>query len=382
MIYLDNAATSFPKPEGVILALNEHLTKYGASAGRGQYQWAIEVGSKILHTRQKLATILGAKDPLRVILTYNATYALNMVLKGLLNSGDHVLISSMEHNAVVRPLRSLEKDGVNLEIVPCDKEGFIDLTLLNKLIRKNTRLISVIGASNVSGTIQPLREIGIIAKEKDIFFLVDGAQLAGLYPVEVDNWGIDALAFTGHKSLYGPQGTGGMVLSEKLANKLKPLIEGGTGSKSEEEVQPTFLPDKFESGTMNTSGFIALGAGVDFLLSEGMSNILEHERRLRNHLIDKISQLQGVKILGPRDSKNTVGIASFTLEGIDNSMIMLKLDKKWGIMVRSGLHCAPLAHKTLGSFPGGSVRCSFGAFNTLEEVNLLIQAIGEISQEG
>ncbi len=381
MIYLDNAATSFPKPESVLVALNNHLTSMGASAGRGQYQWAVEVSKKVFDVRLKLASLLGADDPLRVIFTYNATCAINMVLKGLLNPNDHVLISSMEHNAVVRPLRGLERTGVELDIIPYEKEGLIRLDLLPDYFKKNTRLLAVVGTSNVSGTIQPLKEIGALAQKHGVFFLVDGAQMAGLCPVEIDNWGIDAFAFTGHKSLYGPQGTGGVILSNKLASILRPLIEGGTGSVSEEEYQPAFLPDKFESGTMNTSGFLALGAGIDFLLEKGASNILEHERKLRDLLISRISGVKGIKIYGPIDSKKTVGILSFLIEDIDSSSVMLMLDRKWGIMVRAGLHCAPLAHKTLGSFPGGTIRCSFGAFNTVDEVETLACALEDISLE-
>ncbi len=382
MIYLDNAATTYPKPEKVIETINFHLRNLGGSTGRGQSQWAIEISRKVYDVRTKVAQLLGVNDPLRVIFTYNATYAINMVLKGLLKPGDRVILSSMEHNAVVRPLRNLEKRGVELVFIPCNAEGVINLDTLRNQARQGAKLITVLGASNVSCTIQPIAEIGKISYDNDILFLVDGAQLAGFEPVEIDNWHIDAFAFTGHKGFYGPQGTGGVVLSSRLASLLEPLIEGGTGSKSEEEYQPVFLPDKFESGTLNSTGIIGLGAGIDFLLENGMDTIASHERMLRDYLIENLEMEKSINMFGLLDSQKTVGILSFNVKNQDISTITNILDRVYGIMVRGGLHCSPLAHKTLGSFPYGTIRCSFSHFNTQDELLYFSQSLKEILRRG
>lgn len=382
MIYLDNAATTYPKPEKVIETINHHLRNLGGSTGRGHYQWAMEISRKVYAVRTKVAQLLSIDDPLRVIFTYNSTYAINMVLKGLLKPGDRVILSSMEHNAVVRPLRSLERKGVELVFIPCSPEGVIDLETLRNEARLGAKLITVLGASNVSGTIQPLSEIGKIAHDNNILFLVDGAQLAGFERIEIDNWHIDAFAFTGHKGLYGPQGTGGITLSSRLARLLEPLIEGGTGSLSEEEYQPDFLPDKFESGTLNSAGIIGLGAGMDFLLEKGIPSVVSHERKLRDLLIEKLLMEKSINILGPLDSRKTTGILSFNVKNKDISAITNTLDRDYGIMVRAGLHCSPLAHKTLGSFPIGTIRCSFSLFNTQDEVLFFSKSLNEILRRG
>ncbi len=378
MIYLDNAATTYPKPEKVIETIDYHLKSIGGSTGRGHYQWAIETSKKVYGVRCKVAQLFGVNDPLRVIFTYNSTYAINMVLKGLLKPGDRVILSSMEHNAVIRPLRNLERKGVKLVFIPSNSEGLIDLETLKNQAQMGAKLITVLGASNVSGTIQPLAKIGKIAHSNDILFLVDGAQLAGFETIEADNWHIDAFAFTGHKGLYGPQGTGGVVLSPRLAGILEPLIEGGTGSQSEEEYQPDFLPDKFESGTLNSVGIIGLGAGVDFLLEMGISSVVLHERKLRDFLIEKLVSEKSINLFGPLDSKKTTGILSFNIKNKDISTITNILDRDYGIMVRAGLHCSPLAHKSLGTFPIGTIRCSFSIFNTHDEIQYFSKSLNEI----
>ncbi len=379
VIYLDNAATSWPKPEDTLRAMEDFMRSVGANPGRSGHRLSIEAGRIILEAREALAELFGIEDPLRIVFTRNATEALNLVFRGILRPGDHVITSSMEHNSVMRPLRALEREGVELTVIPCSPQGEMAPEDVQRAVRKNTRLIVLTHASNVTGTLMPVAEVGEIAHDKGIPFCLDCAQTAGAYPINVERLKVDLLAFTGHKSLYGPQGTGGLYIREGLDEKLAPLIVGGTGSRSEREEQPAFLPDKYESGTPNTVGIAGLGAGVKFVLSQGVEEIRKKEESLTRLLLEGLSSIDGVKVYGPKGYKERIAVVSFTMERASPSEVALTLDEEFGVMVRPGLHCAPSAHRTIGTFPEGTVRLSAGFFNSEEDIERAIRAIGEIA---
>ena len=376
LVYLDNSATSWPKPQGVVEAIRKAIEKYGANPGRSGHKLAIEAARIIYQTREALAELFGLEDPERIILTKNVTEALNLVLYGFLKPGDHVITSSMEHNSVMRPLRDLEKKGVEVTQIRASEKGEIDPQDLLKSIRKNTKLVVLVHVSNVTGTLMPIEEILKITKDHGIPLLLDAAQSAGTIPINLKELPIDLLAFTGHKGLFGPQGTGGLVINtEGLQEKIEPLMRGGTGSKSEEEQQPEFLPDKYESGTPNTPGIAGLGEGVRFILKEGINRIMEKKQKLTLKLLEGLKEIKGIKLYGPLDPKKQIGIVSFNLEGKSPSEVSHLLDEKYNILSRPGLHCAPSAHKTIGTFPFGTVRFSVGYFNTEEEIEYALQAV-------
>ena len=380
LVHLDNSATSWPKPEGVLEAIRKAIEKYGANPGRSGHRLAIEAARIIYETREALAELFGLDDPERIILTKNVTEALNLVLYGVLKQGDHVITSSMEHNSVMRPLRDLEKKGVELTQIKASGKGEIDPEDVLKSIKANTKLIALVHVSNVTGTIMPVEEVLRISKDHGIPLLIDAAQSAGTLPINLKELPIDLLAFTGHKGLFGPQGTGGLVINTKgLEEKIEPLMRGGTGSKSEEEEQPEFLPDKYESGTPNTPGIAGLGEGVRFILKEGIERIKEKKEILTLKLIEGLKDIKGIKIYGPLDPKRQIGIVSFNLEGNSPAEVSHLLDEKYGILSRPGLHCAPSAHKTIGTFPFGTVRFSVGYFNTEEEIEYTIQAVRQLA---
>lgn len=381
IIYLDNAATSFPKPPQVVEAIVSFLAKVGANPGRSGHRLSVEAGRIVYETREALAQLFSISDPLRIVFGHNATEMLNLVLTGFLCPGDHVITSSMEHNSVMRPLRAMEKNGVEISVVKCSPEGLLDLADLERAIRPNTRLIVLNHASNVTGTILPIREAGKLARQYGAYLLVDAAQTAGAYPINVEADSIDFLAFTGHKSLLGPTGTGGLYIGPRVPlEKLKPLKRGGTGSRSELEEQPDFLPDKYESGTLNAAGLAGLGAGVRFILEIGVEEIRRHELKLTALLLEGLSSIERVRLYGPADLSLRVGIVSFNLEGLAPSDVALALDEEFGVMCRPGLHCAPSAHKTTGTFPEGTVRFSVGFFNTAEEIEKAVEAVREIAR--
>ena len=376
LVYLDNSATSWPKPQGVVEAIRKAIEKYGANPGRSGHKLAIEAARIIYQTREALAELFGLEDPERIILTKNVTEALNLVLYGFLKPGDHVITSSMEHNSVMRPLRDLEKKGVEVTQIRASEKGEIDPRDLLKSIRKNTKLVVLVHISNVTGTIMPVEEILKITKDHGIPLLLDAAQSAGTIPINLRELPVDLLAFTGHKGLFGPQGTGGLVINtEGLEEKIEPLMRGGTGSKSEEEEQPEFLPDKYESGTPNTPGIAGLGEGVRFILKEGINRIMEKKEKLTLKLLEGLKEIKGVKLYGSLDPKKQIGIVSFNVEGKSPSEVSYLLDEKYNILSRPGLHCAPSAHKTIGTFPFGTVRFSVGYFNTEEEIEYALQAV-------
>ena len=381
MIYFDNAATSWPKPPQVKEAMNRFMEEVGANPGRSGHFRSIEAARVVFETREALSVLFHVKDSSRIVFTLNATESINLALKGLLKSGDHVITSSMEHNSVMRPLRDLEKKGVELSILPCSKEGMLDSHEVEGKIQSHTRMIVLNHASNVTGTLLPIKEVGKIARAHDLLFLVDAAQSAGSYPLDVEKDGIDLMAFTGHKSLYGPQGTGGLVVGERINEKeMIPLKQGGTGSRSEFEEQPDFLPDCFESGTPNGVGLAGLLAGVQFILGKGVEQIRQNEMALVSKLIRGLGNIPRVKLYGPQLQEDRVPTVSFTFTHLTPSKGALRLEKEFGILCRPGLHCAPAAHHTLGTFPEGTIRFGLSVFNTEAEVETALQAVSRISK--
>ena len=377
MIYFDNAATTFPKPETVYRAMDNCQRTFCANPGRGGHKLSLQSGRVILEARELLSDLFNSDSPERIILTYNATEALNLALKGFLKRGNHVITTSMEHNSVVRPLKTLEKRGVDTTIVQCNEYGEIDISDIEKEIKKETVLIVSTHASNVVGTILPIIDIGNLAKKYGLDFLVDASQTAGLYEIDVNKMNISMLAFTGHKSLMGSQGTGGLYIKKGL--ELEPLMEGGTGSKSESLYQPDIMPDRFESGTRNTPGIAGLCAGIGFINSKGINNIREHEQNLTKYFMDGIRDMGSVRIYGTKSVGRQAPVVSINIGDVGSSEVSYILDQEFDIMTRPGLHCAPLAHKTLGTMEQGTVRFSFGYFNTKEQIDEAITAIEKIA---
>ncbi|HIE17516.1 MAG TPA: aminotransferase class V-fold PLP-dependent enzyme [Dehalococcoidia bacterium] len=379
MIYLDNAATSWPKPPEVLKAMVDVLQHAGGNPGRSGHRLSIEAARVIYNAREDIARFFNIGDPSRVIFTSNATHAINLVLQGLLKPGDRVVTSSIEHNAVMRPLRSLEKQGLILHTVPCAPDGMLDMRSIAAAIDSHTRLVVLIHASNVMGTMLPVAEVAHLAHHAGALLLVDAAQTAGAVPIDMKAGRIDFLAFTGHKGLQGPPGIGGLVIGDHVdTSQVEPLMRGGTGSQSELELQPESLPDKFESGTPNIAGIAGLHAGIRWLMDRGIHIIREHELELTRNLINGLSSMPGIKVYGTSDLERRTAIISFTANNKEVSEIGLKLDDDYGILVRVGLHCAPAAHRTIGTFPGGTVRLAPGAFTTMDDVNKTIWAIEQI----
>ncbi|MGD9030399.1 MAG: aminotransferase class V-fold PLP-dependent enzyme [Anaerolineae bacterium] len=382
MIYFDNAATSWPKPPSVTEAMVCFMDEAGANPGRAAHRQAIESSRIVYDAREAVAELFNAPDPLRVVFGANVTEALNLALRGCLRPGDHVVTSAMEHNSVMRPLRELERHGVAVTVVECSPEGFLDLADVEAGIRPNTVMIALNHASNVVGTLLPVAEVGRIAREHDLLLLVDAAQTGGAYPVDVQAHRIDLLGFTGHKSLFGPMGTGGLIIGERVdVGRLRPLKRGGTGSNSEREEQPGFLPDMCESGTPNVVGLAGLGAGVRWVMDQGVERIRAHEVAMTHRLIDGLRALPEVTVYGGLDAERQTATVSFNIAGMAPSEVGLRLDEEYGIMCRVGLHCAPAAHRTIGTFPGGTVRFGLGAFNTLEEVEEAVWAVCQLAEE-
>lgn len=378
MIYFDNAATSWPKPPAVRAALNEYFGEAGGNPGRSGHRMSVAAARIVENTRAALAELFNAPDPSRIVFTHNATHALNVALHGLLRPGDHVLTTSMEHNSVMRPLRHFEALGAEVTVASCSPDGRLDLDSVRRAIRSNTRLLVTTHASNVAGIINPMADLAALSREAKIIYLADAAQTAGAVPIDVEASGADLLVFTGHKGLLGPTGTGGLYIREGLA--LAPLISGGTGSDSAYEVQPEFLPDAHESGTLNLAGIAGLGAAVRFLLEVGIETVREHEKKLVAQFLAAVSDISGLKVHGPKNAALQCGLVSFNIEGAVPSEVGLILDQSFGIMARTGLHCAPSAHRTLGTFPMGTVRFSFSCFNTPAEVEKSVEALREIAE--
>ena len=391
-IYLDNASTTFPKPQVVADAVYQYITHAGTNISRGTCATSSE--NLVYMTRELLCDFFGAEDSKNVIFTKNVTESLNIVIKGLLRGGDHVLVSAMDHNAVMRPLQQVgteltagnaPTDAITFSRIPCDAEGALCLDALPQLVRPNTKAIIMTHASNVCGTLQPLAEIGSFCQTHGLKFIVDSAQSAGVIPVNMQEMHIDALAFTGHKGLLAPQGIGGFVLRESMIDEITPLIVGGTGSLSHTEHTPSFMPDKFEAGTLNLPGIAGLHASLSWLQQQGIDKIRTHELALTQQFLDGLQQLEAqnlLRIIGKRDCSNRVGVVSISTDITDIAELAFILADKHAIATRVGLHCAPNAHKTLGTYPTGTLRFSFGWHNTAEEVNVALQALKEVLAHG
>jgi cysteine desulfurase family protein len=379
MIYFDNAATSFPKPNIVYDSIMRAMKEYGANPGRSGHKLALKLGREIYETRELIAKLFNIDNPMNVIYTFNCTDSLNLGIKGILNKGDHVITTSMEHNSVLRPLKALEKDGVEITIVNGDFAGRINPKDIEESIKENTKLIVTTHISNLTGTIMPIEEIGEIAKKNNIYYLVDAAQSAGVYNIDVKKMHIDLLAFPGHKGLLGPQGTGALYIGDNI--DLREMKQGGTGSASHLLEQPDVNPDRYESGTPNGPGIVGLGTGIKYILDEGIDNIRKYEEKLTEYFIEELKKIDGIKIYGPLNAKEQAAVVSINIKDEDSSEISYILDEYYNIAVRPGLHCAPMAHKTIGTFEQGVVRFSFGVFNTFDEIELGIKALKEISKE-
>lgn len=383
-IYFDNAATSFPKARGVGDAVKELLDCGAFNIGRGGYENAYELSARVLDVRSRIKRLFNAPGDSAVCFTSGVTFALNQFLRGILRPGDHVIASSMEHNAVMRPLHTLEQNGVEVTVAQCERDGTLDPNRIAKAFQENTRAVVCIHASNVCGTLLPIAEIGALCRGRGIWFAVDAAQTAGIYPIDMQAMKIDFLAFPGHKGLRGPQGVGGFVIKEALAKELAPITEGGTGSRSDSEEQPEFLPDRFESGTLPLPAIIGLGQALRVLEEEGINTAYQREMELTARFLNGIHEIPGAKIAGisnlARQSQR-LGVVSVDFSPLDNAMVAFDLEQQAGVMTRVGLHCAPRAHKTLGTFPQGTVRFSFGPENTPQEVDACLLAIRSITDK-
>jgi len=388
MIYFDNAATSWPKPPGVAEAMVHFLNEVGANPGRAAHRRAIASGRILYDARETVGELFHAPDPLRLVFGKNVTEALNLALRGLLRPGDHVITSSVEHNSMMRPLRALERQSepcsgsVQVTVVECSPQGVLDPADVEAAIQPDTKLVALNHASNVVGTLLPVAEVGAICRERDLLLLVDAAQTGGAYPIDVQADQIDLLAFTGHKSLGGPMGTGGLIMGQRVDEaQIEPLVRGGTGSRSEHEVQPDFLPDMYESGTPNVVGLAGLQVGACWVLERSVEAIRAHEVALAQALINGLRAIPSVTVYGTLDAELQTSTVSFNIAGMAPSEVGLRLDDEYGIMCRVGLHCAPTAHKTIGTFPDGTVRFGLSAFNTIDEVKTALVAVETLAQE-
>ncbi len=378
-IYFDNGSTSFPKAPGVADAMAKMIENGAFNVNRGNYEEAYEVAAIVLETRELLAELFHAKSSKQVVFTPGITYSLNYVIKGLLKPGDHVLVSGLEHNAVMRPLCQMEKSGVTYDMVPLNQEGSVSAEAVNALIRENTKAVIMVHASNVCGTVLPIEEIGSVCRQRGIYFIVDTAQSAGTIPVDMQASNIDFLAFTGHKGLMGPQGIGGFLISEKLDKGLDPLIAGGTGSISDSFEMPQILPDKYESGTLNLPGIIGLHAALRYLKEAGITAVYEKKMALTSYFLDGLKAFPNIRAVGKKGIEDRVAVVSLDFMNADNSMVAFELESTYGIMTRVGLHCAPSAHKSLGTYPQGTVRIAFSANNTTDEIDVLLDALKYIN---
>ncbi|HBZ82978.1 aminotransferase class V-fold PLP-dependent enzyme [Brevibacillus sp. FSL K6-0770] len=378
IIYLDNAASTWPKPPGVKERMAEAIEDFAANPGRGGHTLAMKASKTVFRTRVQLSRLFGIQNPNNLFFYLNATQALNQAIKGYLKAGDHVIASSVEHNSVRRPIEYMRREHqVEATFVEPRADFLFHVEDFVKAIQPNTRLLVVSHASNLTGVILPIAELGQLAKERGIAFLVDASQTAGVLPIHVEEMKIDMLAFPGHKGLYGPQGTGGLYVHGDI--DLEPLIHGGTGSQSEAIDQPTTRPDRYESGTLNTAGLAGLQAGVDFILERGVDRIREHEWELAKQTIIGLQQIPGVQVYGPGIETERVSVIAFNIGEVDASEVSFILDQQYGIATRSGYHCTPLGHQTVGTEQRGAVRASFGIFNTEKDVEALMNAVREIA---
>jgi cysteine desulfurase / selenocysteine lyase len=381
-VYLDNAATSWPKPKAMMEAMAQFNNAVGANPGRSGHRLSVEASRVVYDARELIAGLIGAPDPLSTMFTKNATEAINTVLFGVLKPDDHVVTSGMEHNSVMRPLRFLERQGVELSVIPCSPAGELDPNDARRCLKRNTKAVVMTHASNVTGTIFPIDALARVAHEAGAILIVDAAQTAGSIPVDVVRTGIDILCFSGHKSLFGPQGTGGFYIRKGLEDLVSPLMRGGTGSASELEEQPEFLPDKFESGTPNALGLAGLAAGVRHVLDLGIGSIRRKETNLTQRFLEGVRGIPGVTLYGLSNLDQRTAVVSFNIAGMSPSDVAFQLDEEFAILSRPGLHCAPSAHRTIGTFPQGTVRFSFGFFNTENEIDRSLEAIEQLVTRG
>ena len=377
-LYLDNGATAFPKAPGVAESMSNYLLNIGCNVNRGAYESSFEAENIVFETRELICQLFNFPKSENVIFTKNITESLNLLIKGLIKPGDHVIVSSMEHNAVMRPLNNLVNKGVELSRVSCDKLGELNPEDIIEHIKPNTKAVVMTHASNVCGTILDLKRVGSICKEKGLYFIIDTAQTAGFLDIDYKELNADAIAFTGHKGLLGPQGMGGAIISDELVSVLDTFIEGGTGSLSEKEVQPEYMPDKFEAGTLNIPGIYGLNASLKYILKEKVSTIREKELYLLEGFLEGLLNIPKLELIGKTSIKDRTAVVSIDVPDKDNAEVSYNLYNDFGIMTRCGLHCAPSAHQTLGTFPRGTVRFSFSHFNTLDDVNYTLDAINKV----
>ncbi len=374
-IYLDHAATACPKAPGVSEAMRAYTDTLCANVGRGDYARAYDAAAIVLEARERLCALFHFDEPDCAVFTPGQTFSLNCVLSGFLRPGDHVLVSSLEHNAVMRPLNALTRMGVSFDRIPCGPEGETEPESLLPLLRHNTRLAVLTHASNVCGTRLPVGEIGALLSTRGIPLVLDAAQTAGHVPIDFQAFGLSALCIPGHKGLLGPAGVGALLMKRAFAAQVTPLVTGGTGSASDQEWQPDYMPDKFESGTLNLPGIFGLNAALRFLAETGVETLGAEETRLTKRFLRGVSAMRGVRVLGRRESFGRVGVVSLSFDALDNAEAAARLDAQFGIATRCGLHCAPAAHRTLGSFPAGSVRFSFGYGNTERDIDAALAAL-------
>jgi len=380
LIYLDNAATSFPKPEGVYEAVLQAMRENGGNSGRSGHRLSLAAGRIVQDARMQCARLFGAPSSAQIIFTSNATMALNIAIKGTLAPGEHVITSSLEHNAVARPLHALAQTGVTVTKLPTDLQHGLNADAVKKALRSNTKLVVCTHVSNVTGTVNDIASIGALCRENRIVFLVDAAQSAGSRHIDVEKMCIDLLAFPGHKGLLGPQGTGGLYV--RLGLELKTMIEGGTGSASESLAQPEAMPEKFESGTLNAPGLAGLAAGVRFIMEQGVEAIGQREAALTNRLIEGISDMTGIAVIGPGAGQGRAGVVSVRFEKLFSEEAALLLDTAFHIAVRGGLHCAGDAHRSIDARErGDTLRISPYIFNSEEEIDQCLAAL-EICAKG
>lgn len=378
-VYLDNASTSFPKPKVMADAMYDYIINVGGNSGRGNYSNSYESNKLILLTREKIADFFNYNKSENVIFTNNITSSLNILIKGILKQNDHVISTTLEHNSVLRPLFECSNLlNVNVDLVNSSKDGFINPIDIKNKINKNTKLVIISHASNVVGSIQNIEEIGAICKENNIFFIIDTAQTAGMIKVDMQRCNANAIAFTGHKSLLGPQGIGGFIIDDSLNDECSSILSGGTGSLSHSLNQPNFLPDKFECGTLNSPGIVGLSNSIDFINKEGLETIYSKNFYLRSKLYEGMLNIDGIKLYGNTDFSKYTTCISFNYKSFDPAEVSYFLECN-GIKTRSGLHCAPLAHKSIESYPGGTIRFSLGYFNTEEEINYTLSILNNIN---
>lgn len=379
-IYLDNGSTSFPKAPGVGAAMSSYIENIGVNIARGGYEDAYCAAETVLETREKLCRLFGFSRPENTVFTSGITASLNMILKGFLRPGDTVVTTSIEHNAVLRPLKQLQATGVHVEVIPCETDGFLPLDRVREALKTAPKAMVMTHASNVCGTLLPVKETAALCREIGTRLIVDSAQTGGVFPIDMDAWGIDCLCFAGHKGLLGPQGIGGFLITAEMAKDVTPLLAGGTGSQSHLEDMPPFLPDRFEAGTQNLPGIYGLNTALTYLENTGIDTVRRAELARTEELLRGLSSIDGVRIVGKRSMQDRTAVISVDFQNTDNAAAAFRLEREFGVMTRCGLHCAPRAHQTLGTFPKGTVRFAPGHTTTADEIAAAIEAVAQAAK--